>query len=179
MRFWLYLLLLLPLLAQANPQTIDWLDLLPEEDLEAILNMPEIVHDEADYADDIDAVGTFAQNLRQRDPKLPEVMYSTRVVAEMDGINARLAGFPVPLETNERGHYTSFFLVPYAGACIHVPPPPPNQIVLVDYPKGLPIEDIYTPYWVTGNLHVDQTSNELADASYRIEAQSVKIYDGD
>lgn len=177
MRTCLFALLLLPVLSLAEPRTLDWLDLLPEEDLEAILNMPEIVHDEADYADDSPV--TFEQSLRQRDPKLPEVMYSSRVVTEMDGIQARLAGFPVPLETNERGHYTSFFLVPYAGACIHVPPPPPNQIVLVDYPKGLPIEDIYTPFWVTGSLHVDQTSNELADASYRIEASSVRVYDGD
>ncbi|SDU33772.1 DUF3299 domain-containing protein [Halopseudomonas salegens] len=174
MRYWLYLLLLLPLLTQANSQTIDWLDLLPEEDLEAILNMPEIEHD---Y--DEEAPGTFEQSLRQRDRKLPDVMYSTRVVSAMDGIEARLAGFPVPLETNERGHYVSFFLVPYAGACIHVPPPPPNQIVLVDYPEGLPIEDIYTAYWVSGSLHIEQTSNALADASYRLQAHSVRIYDGE
>ena len=53
-------------------------------------------------------------------------MYSTRVVDAFNGQELKIAGFPVPLETNARGLYTSFFLVPYAGACIHVPPPPPT-----------------------------------------------------
>ena len=53
-------------------------------------------------------------------------------------------GYPVPLETDAKGRGTLFFLVPYPGACIHVPPPPPNQIVLVRYPKGVALDDIYT-----------------------------------
>lgn len=177
MRHTLCLLLLLPLLAVAEPRTIDWLDLLPPEDLEAILNMPEIMHAPEEYTEE--APGNFEQNLRQRDSTLPEVMYSTRVVAAMDGLEVRLAGFPVPLETNQQGLYTLFFLVPYAGACIHVPPPPPNQIVLVEYPAGIALDDIYTPYWVSGRLHSEQTSNALADASYRIQARSVRRYDGE
>lgn len=157
----------------AAPRTIDWLDLLPEEDYQAMLEMPDIGHD-----GDEEAPGDFTQSLRQRDD-LPAVMYSTRVVDSMHAQELKIAGFPVPLETNERGDYTSFFLVPYAGACIHVPPPPPNQIILVDYPQGISIDDIYEALWMSGTLHIDQTSNELADASYRFEADKVWIYDGE
>lgn len=164
--------LLLSQLAHAAPQTVDWLDLLPEEDYQAMLDMPDIGH-EGD-----EAPGDFTETLRQRDD-LPEVMYSTRVVDAFNGQELKIAGFPVPLETNARGLYTSFFLVPYAGACIHVPPPPPNQIILVDYPKGIAIDDIYEAFWMSGTLHVDQTSNELADASYRFDADRVWIYDGE
>lgn len=174
MRHWLFLLICLPLLAQATPKTLDWLDLLPEEDYQALLDMPEIDHDWTE-----EAPGTFTESLRQRDDSLPEVMYSTRVVAELDGQQARIAGFPVPLQTNERGLFTSFFLVPYAGACIHVPPPPPNQIILVDYPRGIAIDNLYDAFWISGTLHVEQSSNELADASYRFDAERVWIYDGE
>ena len=38
---------------------------------------------------------------------------------------------PQPLEEDSEGPVLEFFLVPYVGACIQVPPPPPNQIVYV------------------------------------------------
>jgi hypothetical protein len=49
----------------------------------------------------------------------------------LDGQNIRLPGYIVPLEVSEEGRTTEFLLVPYFGACIHVPPPPSNQIVHV------------------------------------------------
>ncbi len=158
----------------AAPRVVDWLDLLPEEDYQAMLDMPEIGHDWGE-----EAPGDFTSNLRSDDRDLPEVMYSTRVVAAMDGQHIQLGGYPVPLQTDEQGRYTSFFLVPWPGACIHVPPPPPNQIVLVDYPAGFAIDDIYQPLWLTGLLRVDQTSNALADASYRLRADQVELYQGE
>ena len=167
------LALLFPILAMAAPRTVDWLDLLPEEDYQAMLDMPEISHDWG-----TEAPGDFSNSLRSPDRNLPEVMYSTRVVGEMDGQHIELGGYPVPLETDEQGRYISFFLVPYPGACIHVPPPPPNQIILVEYPSGLAIQDIYQPLLLTGTLQVAQTSNELADASYRMRADKVVSYPG-
>ena len=166
--------LLFSCLATAAPTEIDWLDLLPEEDYQAMLDMPEIGHDSGD-----ETPGDFTAGMRQRDESLPDVMYSRRVVESYDGQRVQIGGYPVPLETGETGAYTLFFLVPYAGACIHVPPPPPNQIILVEYADGMRIDDIYVPLWVSGTLQVDQTSNELADASYRIVAQRVWPYDGE
>lgn len=160
--------------AVGEPAEIDWLDLLPEEDYQAMLDMPEI-----DHAGGDETPGNFTNAMRPREGSLPEVMYSKRVVETYDGDAVKIGGYPVPLETSETGDYTVFFLVPYAGACIHVPPPPPNQIILVEYPQGLAIDDIYVPLWVSGTLHVDQTSNELADASYRISAERAWLYDGE
>ena len=164
--------LVLPLASSAAPATIDWLDLLPAEDYQAMLDMPEI-----DHGGNLDSEGDFTQNLHQRDG-LPEVMYSTRVVGDYDGQSVRIGGYPVPLETDAQGRYLSFFLVPYAGACTHVPPPPPNQIILVDYPDGIVIDDIYQAFWVQGTLRVSQSSNELADSSYALSAERVWLYDG-
>ncbi len=164
--------LLMIVLAQpalAAPPQLDWLDLLPPEDLKALEEMPEIVHDTPE------GQGFSDQGaLKQRDPGLPEVMYSTRTVAKLDGKSLRLGGYPVPLESDARGRSTLFFLVPYPGACIHVPPPPPNQIVLVRFPKGIELDDIYAPIWVEGKLRIELVNNDLADAAYALDARLVR-----
>lgn len=171
--FLLCLLMAPALLSAAELREVDWLDLLPEEDYQAMLDMPDL-----DHGNGPDATGDFSTSLRQENDSLPEVMYSTRVVAEMDKQQIHIGGYPVPIETNAAGLYTQFFLVPYAGACIHVPPPPPNQIILVDYPAGIAISDIYQPLWIQGELQVEQTSNSLADASYQLTADKAGLYDG-
>ena len=102
-------------------------------------------------------------------------MYSSKTVATMDGKKIRIGGYPVPLESDAKGRSTLFFLVPYPGACIHVPPPPPNQLVLVRYPEGVKLADIYTPLWVSGTLKVEKVSNDLADAAYALDAAKVRV----
>ena len=170
MRRLLLSLLLLPLLAQAELAETDWLDLMPKSDQLALEQMPEIDHDSPE------AQGTFTDKGGLKQSKgLPAVMYSSKTVASMNGKRIRLGGYPVPLEADAKGRSTLFFLVPYPGACIHVPPPPPNQLVLVRYPKGLKLDDIYTPLWVTGTLKVEQVSNDLADAAYALEAGNVRV----
>lgn len=166
------LLFSLSLSLQAAPAEVDWLDLLPPEDLAALEAMPEIEHNSPEAAG-FSGEGGF---LKQA-PGLPEVMYSTRTVAALDDREIRLAGYPVPLESDAQGRFTEFFLVPYPGACIHVPPPPPNQIVLVRYPEGLRIDDIYAPLEVDGRLRVETAGNELADAAYALNASAVRLYE--
>ncbi len=154
----------------AEPDEVDWLELLPPEDLAALEAMPEIDHLGAEE----DSPFYSAGGLRQQ-ADLPEVMYSTRTVAALDGRTLRLGGYPVPLESDAAGRFHSFFLVPYPGACIHVPPPPPNQIVLVRYPQGIAIDDLYAPLWVSGTLHIETVDNALADAAYALDAASVRL----
>ena len=161
--------LLLSTLSYAAPAEIDWLELMPEEDLQALEAMPEIIHEGAEQ----DRVFGQSGGLKQAEG-LPAVMYSTKTVARLDGQTVRLGGYPVPLEHNARGDTTLLFLVPYPGACIHVPPPPPNQIVLVRYPQGVAIDDIYAPFWVDGTLKIEAVDNELAQASYALQASVVK-----
>ncbi|MCY1186311.1 hypothetical protein D9M73_271730 [compost metagenome] len=47
--------------------------------------------------------------------------------------------------------------------------------MLVRYPHGLKLDDIYTPLWVTGTLKVEKVSNDLADAAYALDASNVRI----
>ncbi len=160
--------------AYAELAETDWLDLLPPEDLQALEQMPDIEHWGAETE------GRFGEvdGLRQQ-PGLPEVMYSTRTVAALDGRQIRLGGYPVPLQHDAAGRVVELFLVPYPGACIHVPPPPPNQIVLVHYAPGLAIEDIYQPLWVEGRLRIESSSNALADAAYSLQASQLRLVEED
>ncbi|KPX44575.1 Uncharacterized protein ALO68_00365 [Pseudomonas syringae pv. helianthi] len=172
-RFLLMTLLLLSALsgvAHAQLPETDWLELMPKSDQKALEAMPEIDHNSPE------AMGTFDSKGGLKQSKgLPAVMYSTKTVPAMNGKTIRLGGYPVPLETDAKGHSTLFFIVPYPGACIHVPPPPPNQLVLVRYPKGLKLDDIYTPLWVEGTLKIEKVSNDLADAAYAMDASKVRV----
>ncbi|GGU48927.1 hypothetical protein GCM10009504_01650 [Pseudomonas laurentiana] len=169
-RIFLIALLFCSGLARAELPETDWLELMPKSDQKALEEMPEIDHNSPE------ANGTFSNKGGLKQSKgLPAVMYSSKTVASMNGKHIRLGGYPVPLETDAKGKSTLFFLVPYPGACIHVPPPPPNQLVLVRYPKGLKLDDIYTPLWVTGTLKVEKVSNDLADAAYALDAGQVRV----
>ncbi len=169
MRLPILLLVLVACLARAEPPETDWLDLLPPEDRQALEDMPEISHDTPEADGNFAAKGGLKQS-----QDMPAVMHSTKTVPALDGKRLRLGGYPVPLETDAKGRNTLFFLVPYPGACIHVPPPPPNQIVLVRYPRGIPLKDLYEPLWVSGTLKVETVSNDLADAAYALDAQQVR-----
>ena len=89
----------------------------------------------------------------------------------------RLPGYIVPLEVSEDGRTTDFLLVPYFGACIHVPPPPSNQIVHVTSKEGVKLDELYQPYWIVGALQVKPSTSELADAGYQMDAQKIVVYE--
>lgn len=79
---------------------------------------------------------------------------------EITGNNVRMPGFVVPIEFNGI-KAVEFLLVPYAGACIHLPPPPANQIVRLSYPEGFEIENIQYPVWVEGVIEADKQTDEV------------------
>ena len=96
---------------------------------------------------------------------------------ELDGLDVRLPGFVVPLELDAEGRVTEFFLVPYFGACIHVPPPPPNQLVYVTYEDGLVLESMYSAYWVTGRMSTAQRTTRLGASAYALVGTRIEEYE--
>src|SRR4030095_14040480 len=69
-----------------------------------------------------------------------------------------IPGFIVPIGPPQQGLITEFFLVPYIGACIHVPPPPPNQMVYVTSASGIGADAIPEAYWGTGKMRIDSST---------------------
>lgn len=102
---------------------------------------------------------------------------------KLEGQFIRLPGYALPLEY-EGAAIQEFLLVPYVGACIHVPPPPQNQMVFVKLAEPFIITDLFTPVWITGRVKIERTETivPLSDgkapvtAGYIIEAAQVERY---
>jgi uncharacterized protein len=95
------------------------------------------------------------------------------VVASLDGKRVQIGGYVVPLDFDAT-RVKEFLLVPFVGACIHVPPPPPNQIVYVKTEAGIDVRGTFEPVWVTGTLMVTPAFTGLAEAGYSLEAEKVE-----
>ena len=94
------------------------------------------------------------------------------VVESLNGKRVNIGGYVVPLAFDSTS-VKEFLLVPFVGACIHVPPPPPNQIVYVKVAKGFEVKSLFEPVWVTGQLTTTVQFTGLADAGYTLEAERV------
>ena len=108
------------------------------------------------------------------------------VDATLDGRLIRMPGFVLPLEYAGR-KVAEFLLVPWVGACIHTPPPPPNQIVHVRMAKGAEFESkgMYSAVWVTGVLAAKASKPTLnlvdgiadIDVGYSMQGKGVEAYE--
>jgi len=151
--------------ANADVRELQWSDLLPADAPPP--PPPLAIHDMSQLADVLAAENGPAA--AQQSPAAP-------VVKALDGIQAKLPGYIVPLDMSEEGRVIEFLLVPYFGACIHVPPPPSNQIVHATSELGVKVDELYQPFWIEGLLRVEHASSELAEAGYRIDAQKIYFY---
>ena len=97
-------------------------------------------------------------------------------VRQLNGKRVSIPGFMVPLEDDAQ-EVTEFLLVPYAGACIHVPPPPPNQMVYVQLIHGGKAKMSFTePIVVTGTLKISNVKSPYGDVSFNLDGETVKPY---
>ncbi len=122
--------------------------------------------------------------LEDDDPRTAELMAKLRelwdqapVREDLDGAAIKLPGFVVPVE-GDAEETTSFLLVPYYGACIHVPPPPANQTVFVLTEPGKGTRPgLFDVVRVTGTMSVKRTENDIAEAGYTLYASDVTAYE--
>ena len=107
--------------------------------------------------------------------KLRDAWDNAPTVAALDGAAIKLPGYLVPLDESKVG-ITEFLLVPYFGACIHTPPPPANQIVLVVPSKALQGYRSMDTVWVRGTLRAARNPSPMGTSAYRLEAAAVERY---
>ena len=136
-------------------RTLQWHDLLPAD--QVALPPPIVDHSAIPF-------DSYPRNVHA--PTVPS----------LDGELVRLPGFVVPLDVVE-GKVSSFLLVPYFGACIHQPPPPPNQIVHVSFAAPVELESMYDPVWVTGRMRIETYSDAFVQAGYALTGREVEPYD--
>ena len=121
-------------------------------------------------------------DLQDNDPRAMELMQRMReewdrapVVERFSGQQVRIPGFVVPLESDGRT-IREFLLVPYFGACVHVPPPPANQLIHVIPDQPIAAGLNMSPVWVNGVLNVGRVASELGSAGYQMRAMKVEAY---
>ncbi|WP_284618423.1 DUF3299 domain-containing protein [Aquabacterium humicola] len=107
--------------------------------------------------------------------KLREAWDNAPAEPKLDGAAIKLPGYLVPLDESKAG-ITEFLLVPYFGACIHSPPPPANQIVLVQPAKPLQGFQTMDTVWVSGRLRAARQGSPMGTSAYRLEAALVDRY---
>ena len=111
------------------------------------------------------------------DGSMSQAMPNAPIIEALHGQQVKIPGFVVPLE-GTASVTTEFLLVPYFGACIHVPPPPSNQIVYVKFEEGVPIDNLYDAVWVSGTLSTDGWSGDIATVGYTLAGAAVTPFDG-
>lgn len=135
---------------------IGWRDLLPEGQTSVPPMLQGLIeHDET--------------SLSSRQP------VSNGVRTDWNGQIVRLPGFVVPIDYSGTG-VTAFILVPFVGACVHVPPPPANQLVFVTTPEPYESSGLFEAVNVTGMFGVSSLSTQLADIAYALSADQIEPY---
>lgn len=165
-------------IAGAKYTEIEWTQLMPADDLAALLNPPDFLLEIEDGGnnDNIDSLGTLSES-NQSAKRFAQALQSTRVIEAFDQARIRLPGFIVPLQSDEQQRVTQFFIVPYFGACLHMPPPPPNQIIYAEHQAGIELNTLLDPYWFEGTLIIDHTEKMLGSSAYTLRLDKYYPYE--
>jgi hypothetical protein len=101
---------------------------------------------------------------------------TTDTLRKLDGRVVRIPGFVVPLDDfAEEG--AEFLLVPYYGACVHTPPPPPNQMVFVEMAGKKNIKlNLFDAVWMYGKLSINQTLSPYGAVGFKLAGTKVEPY---
>lgn len=110
--------------------------------------------------------------LNYRTGEMPETL------KKLNGVVVRIPGFMVPLEDTETS-VTEFLLVPYFGACIHTPPPPPNQMAHVLMQRNQKVEvNLWDPIWIIGRLKIESVESPYGLVGFQVTGERILPYDG-
>ena len=164
-------------LSDSSYTTIEWTDLMPPDDLEALMNPPEELQNIEDGSE-ADQISSQIQAAiaQASDSRYQQALSSINIRPEYHQKKIRIPGFLVPLSFGENNSITEFFIVPFFGACIHVPPPPPNQIIFGKYSEGFEVDALYDPFWFEGTLSTELIENDMATAAYTISIDQISDY---
>lgn len=139
-----------------------WADLLPPGEAERIARLQQVQAVEFGF----NHFGT---------DQMPQLR-TFNVVEELDGERVRIAGFVLPFDFSASGRVSRFLLVPFVGACIHVPPPPPNQLIYVVAEDGVAVQGMWEPVFAEGVMRTRRQNSELADTAYTLELTALRPY---
>lgn len=153
-------------------KTIEWNDLMPDAWVQDMTKVMAKMNKMASLQDNSQEANKAMDELRQKLDNAP-------IVKSQLNQKIRMPGYAVPLDA-ERSNKREFLLVPYFGACIHTPPPPSNQIVLVRPSASSKIKKMpesMDVLWVEGELKEGRVSTSQGVSGYLLEADSIAPYE--
>ena len=137
---------ILPQVGSAEtPREITWDDLIP----------PGVPYSEIIAEGELDEQNDYWQPIFDEN--------ATKLNTALNNAHIKMPGFIIPIDISGEG-VTSFVLVPYFGACIHVPPPLPNQLVFVSTKVSCTSAKLWEAVCVTGSMQNQLQSTEVADS---------------
>jgi len=162
-----------PAVAAGAPRELKWVDLVPKSVAPAPLQGKTFFGGSTRVPDDAPPPPPLPEgNFMSVKRRQPGSDRPPAVVPELNGQQVAIGGYVVPLDFDATT-VKEFLLVPFVGACIHVPPPPANQIIYVKAEKGFEVGGQFDPVTVTGKMTTDVAITGLADAGYTITADTV------
>ncbi|MDM7860435.1 DUF3299 domain-containing protein [Alteromonas sp. ASW11-36] len=105
-------------------------------------------------------------------------MRSTQTVSDFDGKAVSIPGFVVPIEFHPDQTPSLVFIVPYYGACIHFPPPPPNQIIFARLSPGFQLPALSEAYLFSGILNQGLYEDPLGTSAYELAVSEINEFIG-
>jgi hypothetical protein len=153
-------------------KTIDWNDLMPDPWVKEMTKDMAAMSKLSYLQDSSDEATKAMSAIRKKLDEAP-------IVKTQLNKKVRIPGYAVPLDA-ERSDKREFLLVPYFGACIHTPPPPANQIVLVRptaQSKIKKMPESMDVLWVEGELKEGRVSTGQGVSGYLLEAVSIAPYE--
>lgn len=158
-----------------EPKVMEWDQLMPPGYVESLI---EESAKNAARTQDLFSFDDNSEEAQTAYEELKAKLSSAPIVTALNGEYIKLAGFVVPLDFDfDTETFSSFLLVPYFGACIHVPPPPSNQIVHITSPNPLQQEWLDYAVWVVGTLKTESVYSEYGFAGYSMQNAELEKYE--
>ncbi len=88
----------------------------------------------------------------------------------------KVPGWAVPLDSDSPMTVKEFVLVPGFGMCVHVPPPPANQMVYVTLPEAVDFRELLGPLWIKGDIEIKESESKFGAASFTMLASGIEPY---
>ena len=165
--------------ASSEPfEEIEWIQLMPKDDLHALLNPPDFLVNIQDGSKQ-DSMASLSEVAEENEAvrRFEQALTSVRVIESFDKKAVKIPGFMVPLKSDEQQRVTEFFIVPYFGACLHMPPPPPNQMIYGKVTEGFKLSQLTEPFWFEGVIHIETTNNLTGTSTYTMVLDNIQVFE--
>lgn len=155
-------------LAARGIREIGWEELMPEGEEERLAQL---------YQQQMAMLYSGAPIMEGSSADMMVQIGTFNTVADLNGTKVRIPGYTVPFDFSANAEIREFLLVPYYGACLHAPPPPPNQTIFAMKDDPIKLRDLAQAVWIEGTIFTQTQESELADAAYTIKVEQVEIYE--